>query len=47
MKKKMYEKPSLEVVELKQQEALLAGSGGLETPSGYTGGTDPFADPEP
>jgi len=44
-RKKMYEKPSLEVVELKQQEALLAGSGGLEKSNGYTGDTDPFAEP--
>lgn len=45
MKQKKYEKPSIEVVELKQQEALLAGSGGLETPSDYTKGDDPFAEP--
>ena len=28
MKKKLYEKPSIEVVELKQQQQLLAGSNG-------------------
>ena len=30
MKKKEYEKPSLEVVELKQQPQLLAGSNNLD-----------------
>ena len=32
MKKKKYEKPSLEVVVLKQQPTLLAGSTGMEDP---------------
>lgn len=41
MKKKQYETPSVEVVELKQQSALLAGSG-LGNPSDYSGGGDPF-----
>ena len=35
MKKKQYEKPSLEVVVLNQQTALLAGSGVESTRSGY------------
>ena len=39
-KKREYEKPSIEVVELKQQSQLLAGSGG-DIP-----GSDPFT-PEP
>ena len=42
MKKKQYEKPSIEVVELKQQPALLAGSG-LDDPTDYPDGGDPFA----
>lgn len=35
MKKKDYERPSMEVVELKQQQQLLAGSA--------TGGVDPLS----
>ena len=41
MKKKEYEKPAVEVVVLKQQQPLLAGSG-LGNPSDYPGGGDPF-----
>ena len=37
-KKKEYEKPSMQVFELKQQPQLLAGSNG-------TGGLDPMGDP--
>ena len=44
MKKKKYEKPSLEVVKLQVQNQLLAGSGGLNGPSNYGGGGDPFAE---
>ena len=45
MKKKKYEKPSLEVVVLKQQPTLLAGSqldGQLEDPEDYLPEDDPF-----
>ena len=42
MKKKLYEKPAMQVFELKQQPQLLAGIG-LNDPSDYPGGTDPFA----
>ena len=41
MKKKMYEKPSSKVYELKQQPQLLAGSG-LGNPDDYNNGGDPF-----
>lgn len=41
-KKREYEKPSMQVFELKQQPQLLAGSG-LNDPTDYTPGTDPFA----
>ena len=40
MKKKMYEKPSMEVYELKQQPQLLAGSGG-------SGGSTPYDPQDP
>ncbi len=41
-KKREYEKPSMQVFELKQQPQLLAGSG-LGNPSDYPGGQpDPF-----
>ena len=40
--KKLYEKPAMQVFELKQQPSLLAGSG-IGDPSDYPGGTDPFA----
>lgn len=39
MKKRQYEKPSMEVVMLQQRTMLLAGSNG-------TGGLDPMGDPE-
>ena len=44
MKKKMYEKPTTKVYELKQQPQLLAGSGG-EIPGSdpYTPEPDPFS----
>jgi len=43
-KKQFYEKPSMKVFKLKQQAALLAGSGG-EIPNNdpYTPGSDPFS----
>ena len=43
-KKKIYEKPSMKVFELKQQPQLLAGSGG-EIPNNdpYTPESDPFS----
>ena len=44
MKKKKYEKPSLEVVVLNQKPTLLAGSG-LGDPSDYPNGGDPFPVP--
>ncbi len=47
MNKKMYEKPSLEVVKVQVQNQLLAGSGGLNDPDKYGGGGDPFVDPQP
>ena len=40
-KKKIYEKPSMQVFELKQQPQLLAGSG-LGDPSDYPDGGDPL-----
>jgi hypothetical protein len=40
-KKKIYEKPSMQVFELKQQPTLLAGSG-LNDPTDYPGGEDPL-----
>ncbi len=40
-KKKIYEKPSMQVFELKQQTQLLAGSG-LGDPSDYPDGGDPL-----
>ena len=46
MRKKQYEKPSVEVVVLKQQSTLLAGSGasgGVNPPSSY----EPDPDPDP
>jgi len=41
-KKRLYEKPSMKVVLLKQQPQLLAGSG-LNDPSDYPDGGNPFA----
>lgn len=41
--KKMYEKPSMRVFELKQKPALLVGSnGGLDPLSPFNPGTDPL-----
>ena len=40
MKKKMYEKPTTKVYELKQQPQLLAGSGG-------SGGSTPYDPQDP
>ena len=42
MKKKLYEKPTMQVVKLQQQPQLLAGSGGLDDPNNYPGGGDPL-----
>ena len=42
IKKRLYEKPSMKVVLLKQQPQLLAGSG-LNDPSDYPDGGNPFA----
>ena len=42
MKRKEYERPTIDVVELKQQQQLLAGSG-LNDPTDYPDGGDPFA----
>ena len=44
MKKKEYEKPTMQVVQLKQQQQLLAGSGG-EIPNNdpYTPEDNPFS----
>ena len=39
--KKQYEKPSMQVFDLKQQPQLLAGSG-LGNPSDYPDGGDPL-----
>jgi hypothetical protein len=40
MKKKMYEKPSLEVVVMKQQPTLLAGSDGQAGVQNYNWSTE-------
>lgn len=42
MKKRHYDKPSMKVVELQHRTMLLAGSG-LNAPSNYPGGGDPFS----
>ena len=44
MKRKEYERPTMQVVELKQQPQLLAGSttGNMNDPADYDGGGDPF-----
>ena len=44
MRKKDYEKPTMQVVELKQQPQLLAGSttGNLNDPADYEHEDDPF-----
>ena len=39
MKKKEYEKPTMQVVQLKQQQPLLAGSGGSNP---YTPDNNPY-----
>ena len=41
MKRKEYERPTMQVVQLKQQPQLLAGSG-LGNPEDYPNGGDPF-----
>ena len=41
MKKKEYERPTMQVVQLKQQPTLLAG-GGLNDPTDYPDGGDPL-----
>ena len=41
MKKKLYEKPTMQIVQLRQQPQLLAGSG-LGNPNDYPGSGDPF-----
>lgn len=41
-KKRLYEKPAMQVFELKQQSQLLQSSGGLGNPSGYPYGGDPL-----
>lgn len=41
-KKRLYEKPSMKVVLLKQRTMLLAGSP-LGNPDNYPGGGDPFS----
>ena len=41
MKKKLYEKPTMQIVQLRQQPQLLAGSG-LGNPDDYDNGDDPF-----
>lgn len=44
MKKKDYEKPAMDVVEVKQQQQLLAGSGGGIDPNDpFTPGGDPLS----
>ena len=42
MKRKEYQKPTMQVVKLQQQTQLLAGSGELPGMPGYPGGGDPF-----
>ena len=41
-KKRLYEKPAMQVFELKQQPQLLQSSGGLGNPSDYPYGGDPL-----
>ena len=44
MKKKEYERPTMQVVKLQQQQHLLAGSGGdVPNSDPYTRGGDPFS----
>ncbi len=40
--KRKFEKPEIRVIELKQQPQLLVGSG-LNDPTDYPGGDDPFS----
>ena len=40
--KRKYEKPAMQVFELKQQPQLLQTSGGVPAMPGYPGGGDPF-----
>jgi len=42
MKKKEYERPTMQVVKLQQQTQLLAGSGELPGMPDYPDGGDPF-----
>lgn len=42
MKKKEYERPTMDVVEVKQQAQLLAGSNGVDPLSPFTPGEDPL-----
>ena len=42
MRKKEYERPTIDIVKLKQQLALLAGSGGMDPNDPYTPGGDPL-----
>ena len=42
MKKKLYEKPSMEVFKLRQETALLAGSGGVSGIDPFANGGDPL-----
>ena len=44
MKRKEYERPTMQVVQLKQQPQLLAGSttGNMNAPADYDDGGDPF-----
>ena len=44
MKKKEFERPTMEVVELQQQQQLLAGSNGGLRGQDYQLQDDPFAD---
>ena len=41
-KKRLYEKPAMQVFELKQQPQLLQSSDGLGNPFGYPYGGDPL-----
>ena len=44
MKRKNYERPTMQVVQLKQQPQLLAGSSGdIPNSDPYTPGGDPFS----
>ena len=43
MRKKEYLKPTIDIVKLKQQQQLLAGSGGMNPNDPYTPGSDPLS----